>query len=320
LLNRGRVWQRCAPQQVNAQTGEASVVTEFPNHQIKLQTVLWVFDEADVKNGGRYLGQFTVANIGGQDERMLQLQPSMQMSQQERVGLQQSASRSGASWALYEVMPVDTHEAFAELDDDQLKSLLPQSFRDYVQDGQIMTAEDAKTEGLRGRVLKVDESGEIVKGIVEVKNDEGIDVEVEVPIEQELDKGKGLFVRQLRDYEELFLRYHLRLAKCADETEAATRSSAYVTAAKQDADRQFQFRQKERDQLVEDKKRYLGEKDMALAHLQALQQTLDAVQKAILATIQANQSLVGEIAGIQREATRIIDEQTRRVARAGRAE
>lgn len=323
LLNRGRVWQRCAPQPrpETVQTGEVAVVTEFPNHQIKVQTVLWVFDEADVKDGGSYLGQFTVASIGGQDERMLQLQPSMQISAPQRQQLQQSASRNGASWALYEVMPVDTHEAFAELDEQQLKDLLPgSSLEDYLSDGQIMTAEEVKTQGMHGKVLAVDETGEIVKGVVEVKNDDGIDVEVEVPMQQEIDKGKGKFVRQLRDYEELFLRYHLRWAKWVDEMQSATRSRDYVTAAKQDADRQFQYRQKERDQLAQDKKTYLSEKDMASAHRQALQQTLDTVQKAILATIQANQALAGEIARIQREATRIIDEQTRRVARARRGE
>ena len=48
LIDRGRVWYGCRPQPVPAETGEVSVMTDFPDpHGIETDTVLWVFDERD---------------------------------------------------------------------------------------------------------------------------------------------------------------------------------------------------------------------------------------------------------------------------------
>jgi len=305
LVDRGRVWYGCRPQPGPdaAQTGEVVVKVEFPDpHQIAPQTVLSVFDELPVENGGRYLGQFVV--VGLADNIDVQLKPSTKMTDAERTRLDQSAKRDGATWSLYEVMPTDNHDALAGLDQEQLKALLPKaSVEEYVTDGKLTTLEDVKQRGLRGKVFKVDQTGQIVKK-------DGLEQEVQAENE------KGKYVRQLRDYGVLFRVYELQRTEAIDREKSLTRNVDYITRAHDEAKLQLQYRQKERDQLVIDRDKYFGERDLASAHLKAVQGKLAAIRTAVLETIKTNQAMAGEIARIQREATRIIDEQTRRMARA----
>ena len=336
LLQRGRVWIGCMPQQVQA--GLVSVVIPIPGHQIEAQTVLWVFDKPDVQRRGSYLGQFTVTAVGGQDNRMLQLQPGVRMTAPQFKRLQQSAARGSPDWVLYEVMPTDSHEALAGLDEERLKQMLPQgTVQEYIMDGQITTAEEVKTLGLQGKVLAVDDDGNVIyvdqntgkvvrvesggeageARIVDEKGQEVADAQIAA---KELQTGQGKYFRQLRDYDELFRYYHLQLARVDDQRDVTARHKAYIDAALKDAQAQVQYRQKERDQLVLDIKVGLRQRDAASAHLEAVRERLGAIQQAILRTIQANQAMAAEIARIQQEATRVIDERIRRMARAGAAE
>ncbi len=340
MTDRGRVWYRCRPQPHpdTAKTGAVAVLVRFPDpHQIAANTVLWAFDEAPIQNGGSYLGQFTVAGIGGQGNQQVQLQPAMNMLPPQLQRLQQSATRNGASWTLCEVMPVDSHEIFAGLNADQLKATLPERTVDeYVLDGQMMTVEDFKKRGLRGRLLAVDQNGEVIYvdpktgTVVRVKsvdesgqptweNEDGKEVQVTSVREKEVQKGEGKYVRQPRDYEELFQQHDLERTEWADKWQTANRNRTYVVDAHDDARRQVQYRQKERDQLEVDKKRYLGERDLAEAHLRAIGEKLVALRAAIEETIKTSQALAGQIAKIQQEATRIIDARSQRMARAGEA-
>ena len=312
LIDRGRVWYGCRPQQVSAETGEVSVMTDFPDpHGIETQTVLWVFDEIDRQNGGSYLGQFTVDAIAGQGNRLLQLKPSMRMSQEHRQKLQQSAAGNGVTWALYEIMPVDNHDSLAGLDAEQLKALLPDSVEEYIMDGQLATLEAIKQQGLQGNVFKVDETGEVVKRTdPEDIQKRGLEVEVEAENEQ------GRYVRQLRDYEELFRQYDLQRTAWSDKWDSTTRENNYITQAHDDAKLQLQHRQSEKDRLKDDRTKDFEERDVAAAHLEAVSAKLAAIRAAIGEAIKTNQAMAGEIARIQREATRLIDEETRKMARA----
>jgi len=313
LIDRGRVWYGCRPQQVSAETGEVSVMTDFPDpNGIEAQTVLWVFDEVDCQKGGSYLGQFTVAAVGGQSNRLLQLKPCMRMSQEQRQRLQQSQATNGVTWALYETMPADNHQSFAGLDAEQLKALLPErSVEEYIMDGQLATLEAIKQRGLQGNVFKVDETGEIVKRTEpEDIQKKGLEVEVEAENEQ------GRYVRQLRDYEELFRQYDLQRAALVDKWDATTRENSYIAKVLDDAKLQLQYRQNEKDRLKADRTKYFQERDVALAHLEAVRGKLAAIRAAIEEAIKTNQAMAGEIARIQQEATRIIDEETRKMAQA----
>jgi hypothetical protein len=298
MVDRGRVWYGCRPQAV--QGGKVLVAWPFPEpHRLAPKTVVWLFDEAPVADGGRYLGQFTVA---GAPPQQIELAPSVRLTQAEVQRLQQSAARNGASWALYEAMPADKHEAFAGLSEEQLRAMIPEStVAEYVMDGQLTTLGEVKQRGLKGKVFQVDENGEIVMV-------EGLPKEVLGEDE------KGMYVRQLRDYEESFRQDQLWRSAWIDRMATNTRNRDYLRTSDEDLRRQVQYRQKEHDQLVAEKEKYEKERDLYAWYRNAIDEKLKAVRAAVSESINTNQAMAGEIARIQREATRLIDERTRSMA------
>jgi hypothetical protein len=311
VVDRGRVWYGCRPQ-ANAdtpKTGAVVVGVEFPDpHQITPNSVLFVFDELPIENGGRYLGQFAVAGVD-QANPSVALQPSSRMTQQELQRLAQSAARQNASWALYEIMPIDNHYSLSldELTEEELKALLPEQIVDeYLLDGQLMTLEEVKQRGLAGTVYRIDANEEIVTS-------DG------VPQEVETENEKGKYVRQLRDYEESFRQHGLERTALTDRVAATRRNVRYVEAANADAGQQLQYRQTEHDRLKDELAEVTRERALVAAHLQAVQAALDKLRAVVQETIRKNQAVAGEFARVQREAARIINERTRAMARAGGA-
>lgn len=129
--NRPRIWSGCAPRNVNAQTGVARVGVESPTpHQIAPKSVLYVFDENDVAQGGRYLGKFTVAAV---DIKEISLQPAYAVTPAEVTRMQQSRG----PWSLYENLPIDEHALFAGMDEAAKKAMLPPTtVEEYLTDAQ----------------------------------------------------------------------------------------------------------------------------------------------------------------------------------------
>lgn len=124
VVDRGRVWRECTP--TNAIDADTFKVRTIPASQpagtvpepsgIEAQMVLYVFAEKDSKDGwkvpGYYLGEFKVDEKTDTDvtiSAMLPLDPD----QLQRI------QQGGATWALYEVMPVDSHEVFAQMDEKE---------------------------------------------------------------------------------------------------------------------------------------------------------------------------------------------------------
>ena len=127
---RPRIWQGCTVRSVDAATGAAGVGVDVPNpHQIDKKTVLYVFDENEVPQGGCYLGKFTVTDVA---DKMVQLVPSVKMTPAELARLK----KSKGPWSLYENLPVDDRELFADWDEATKKAMLPATtVAQYIQDG-----------------------------------------------------------------------------------------------------------------------------------------------------------------------------------------
>jgi len=139
-----------------------------------------VFEEADKEKGGKYLGEFVVANA--KDTR-IELAPATSLLESEI----RQISESRGPWAFYEVMPADDHQALVlkpptgtaqdycdqvanpdpGLDPNQLKALLPTNPNDpkdpkiealreeYARDGTAAKASDpADHVWLRVKFLK----------------------------------------------------------------------------------------------------------------------------------------------------------------------
>lgn len=137
LVDRGRVWrgvtvQRVAPGK-DEKTGQPSVAltvqTDTPDpHQIEKDANLVIFEEKDIQEKGQYLGRFTVEAVAG---KQIQLKPSMRLTEREVKRLQESRDK----WCMYEIMPIDNHEIFANC--AELDKLVPAStLPEYTKDGQ----------------------------------------------------------------------------------------------------------------------------------------------------------------------------------------
>ncbi len=143
VVDRGRIWRECQPvQQVSPGTYRVRTVpislpeTETPKpNGIAPQTVLYAFTEQETADGYRvpaaYLGQFTVTDAND-TEVTLATQLPMDPDQQ------QAAAQGNTTWVLYEVLPLDSHEVFAQMDEtekrmvgmdkEQLRQYLPNRF------------------------------------------------------------------------------------------------------------------------------------------------------------------------------------------------
>jgi hypothetical protein len=306
--NRGRVWYDCKPQQANAETGQVRVATDKPSpHGIAPKTLLYVFEQTEesqgVSKGGHYIGQFEVEVV---DEalRLVALKPARKMTLREL----QRLAKSKGPWAMYEIMPADEHDIFAGLSEDEKKQILPQeTLADYLNDGQPATWEQMAKWGVAGTL--VDDEG---KALVDEKG-------------KPKAGAKGTFVRQLRNYgrdskedskqyQSLFQWYDMERTRLFDLLQAAERDKNYMQAAAADAKQDVQFRRHEIAALKADLAKYQKERDAVVACYKALQQKVAELKAAVLQTIRDNQALASQIAKIQLDASRQIDQQLRKMA------
>lgn len=295
LIDRGRVWNNCDPEQINAETGTVRVKTDFPDednlpgrHGIHEKTVLHVFEEADVEAplneaGGRYLGEFRVTEVA---DGLVGMEPSMRMDQRELKRL----AGSRGPWSLYEVLPYDSHKVLRNMDDDYLRRVLPETVaNEYLFDGEPLTRARAEELGLEGRV--VNEKGE------------------DVP-----DGEEGIYARDLRDYGTLFKAFHRERTFWYDQHESAERDKQYAETAAAEAKKQVAFREEEVAKLRGDLAQLQRELDAVVAHRKAVEGKLAELGQSIAEVAANNRSIASQIAQVQLEAQRRIDERTRRVA------
>lgn len=268
LVDRGRVWQNCAPGQVTP-AGEASVTVEMPDpsvpHKIQDNMVVYVFDQRNVEEGGAYLGEFKVVGIA---ENQISLAPTMRLTQRELTRL---AAAAAAPWVLYERMPGDRHETFAGSDPAQLAALMPgvppEVLDEFARDGQ-----DAGPDDPPERV------------------------------------NNGKYERALRDYALYTHELHAQIASLNDQIVAANTDKALAEKTRKDVERLVDLRKADIDdklqpELVEAE----AERDLVKKHHASLDKAIAAVQAEVLRLLSENQRLAAEYTAIQRDAARRID-------------
>ncbi|MEK6233207.1 MAG: hypothetical protein N2C14_00690, partial [Planctomycetales bacterium] len=124
---RGRVWRRGKPGRPGPDGTIQVNLDEFPTHNIKKGLILYVFDERTPAEGGEYLGDFRVADdpVG----TVIQLAPAQNYGpahlnlKQGRLERLNAAANQGASWSLYDNLPIDSHAAFEGIDEQELNAL-----------------------------------------------------------------------------------------------------------------------------------------------------------------------------------------------------
>src|SRR5690606_19313084 len=129
LVDRGRVWRNCIPGNFDGQTvtvttspaDPAGAAAPKPNN-IAPKTVLYAFKEIpnaeNILVPSVYVGEFQVTAA---TDTTVTLSPNLPLDSEQL----QQARTNDASWALYEIMPVDGHEFFAGMSEEQLRALIP---------------------------------------------------------------------------------------------------------------------------------------------------------------------------------------------------
>jgi len=295
LVDRGRVWYATMPEQLDADTGTVRIKVDKPSednlvgrHGIGQNTVLYIFEEGEVEaplnqGGARYLGEFRVTEV---PEGAIVARPTRPLTDREMDRLANSIT----PWSLYEVMPIDSHHLLADMDDETLRRILPESvLQQYLLDRQPATPEQIEELGLPGKVV----------------NAEGEPVE---PGEE------GIYLRPLRDYEVIFRDFHRERTEWAQKMAAAMSDKQYAEEARDEALQGLEFRKRQSEALDNVRQRVARRRDLMQQHRQALERKLAELGRAAAELEANNRQLASQIAKVQLDAQRRIDAKTRRMA------
>jgi hypothetical protein len=155
LVDRGRAWYNCTPEQVDRQTGQVAVKTDFPDpHGIADKSILYVFEEKDIEDKddpakGQYLGEFKVTGVA---ERQVVLQPIQKQTAEQLTRL----ANSTGTWRLYDIMPIDVRSVFSTLSEEDKQKILPAgSVKDYTKDGKAAEKDDPEGRVVDGKYVRL---------------------------------------------------------------------------------------------------------------------------------------------------------------------
>ncbi|MEO2045114.1 MAG: hypothetical protein ABGX16_00895 [Pirellulales bacterium] len=139
---RGKVWRGVQPAGAPGENGQVEVTISAPTpHGLAKDSILYVFEAGNPMasnplEGRQYLGEFRVQ---GDTDGGVVLVPihTLDPLAGERL------SRSEGPWNLHESMPIDQHELFASLTEEQLRHWLPEAtVEEYIRDGTPATVDD----------------------------------------------------------------------------------------------------------------------------------------------------------------------------------
>jgi hypothetical protein len=174
---RGRVWRNAIPGGFDQKTNRVPVTiapqqqappvdpdlaaTEPPadpaaprrpaapqGHGLTADAIVYVFENgapnpAAPDQGAQYVGEFKVVQA---NDILVVLEPVQTLNQftgGRLVKSIQAAQQQKVTWSLYELMPADSHELFAKLDEAAKRSLLPAaSVEEYIRQGTPATDDD----------------------------------------------------------------------------------------------------------------------------------------------------------------------------------
>lgn len=169
ILDRGRVWTNCTPGQagqggvVEVRTSSDDAAAARPN-RIDKNSILYLFEEAEDPDTGNklpvfYLGEFQAMAVTDTSVTVAPTNVKLVLPDQA----QKLTNPSGATWRLYEMLPVDGHlvyardphadisltnveneRIFGEMDEELVTKLYGQSQigKDILRDGKPITTRD----------------------------------------------------------------------------------------------------------------------------------------------------------------------------------
>lgn len=290
---RGRVWNACRPIRVDVRPDpQAGLIAQVSLsvdrlglaglqdvQELPVDSLVYLFDEREVQQGGAFLGAFRVAAVTPRQQdqpAMVQLESVFHLTNPEVQRLQaafQAAQQGGIGWTLCELLPKDDHEIFAGLDANSLAQILPKSvIEEYVKDGKPSDPNNPNSPP---------------------------------------------FFRKLRDYESAISYLSLKRAELIDQVAALRGDKQRLDAAIADAQRDTQVRDQEVAQFQQELQRAERERGLAVGHLEAVEKCLSRVTSARDTLIQQNRVTVEEIAQAQEKGCQLIEQRVRSMAQVG---
>jgi len=280
-IGRGRVWRRSMPGRVDAANGRAVVTTSLPApHKDALQASVFVFEDPTAQTPAAYLGEFSVAGIAAQ-KVVVNGQPV------EVWQWQLQPVRAMTEGELRRLQQSLQHKATWSL-----YELMPGESGDSPSEAAVAAkAEQAAPAG----------------GAEEPKPKDA---------SQPAKVGSPEWQETLTDYHVLFSEFYRQRALLNDLLRTTADDAQAVEDADTSARQQVELLQKDIASTKEELKAMQAERDLVAKHRAALEDKLAQVKDAVQKTDQANRAIASEIARLQLEAIRRIDERTSKIARA----
>jgi hypothetical protein len=277
--SRGRLWRNVAPTSFNPQTGELQIGVAAPVPAgMNQDSVVFLFEEGEpvlpapdgTPRGPQYLGEFRVIETAPQGAS---LQSVLPLDDFER----QRLTISKGPWAVYEVMPADRHDIFANLTEDELKQKIPpRSVTEYLRHGKEANADDDES-----RKVGIDESGK------------------QLPPGQLANAAKVLYQRRLRDYALEFDALAERRAVLLADLEGVKRDIQRLVAALASAKELQAFREDEIARLKVDLQGVTKERLAIESQLAKVRQQVAKAEALLAQALERNRQLVQELAARQ---------------------
>ena len=263
---KGRVWQNAKPQgAIDPATGRIAVALPEPTpHGMEPNSIVFAFrqGEPEAVNPGEppnvtsplYLGEFRVVEAA---EGGAVLESVRRLDRRAVATL----ANTEAPWRLYETMPADSHELFAELTEEQLRQMFPASSVDeYLRHGQPATDDDDQWHRAgfdeQGRRLGPDDAAQATE---------------------------WRYDRPLRDYAYLFSELRRQRVVMLTEQAGLIEDNQKLAQAQVHAKKLNAHRTEEKQALGGD-----------LEHLQSDRQAIETLRDAVQGQLAAAQRLVAE--------------------------
>ncbi|MGD9635517.1 MAG: hypothetical protein AB7G28_18715 [Pirellulales bacterium] len=273
---RGQVWRKVAPNGFDPKTGTLQVTV--PTAGLAANSVLFLFEEgpanpADPTQGAQYLGEFRVAEVAGQQAKLVTVNELDEFEQQR-------LANSRGPWAMYETMPVDQLALFTGKSEEQLRKLLPEaSVEEYIRQGTPAGPDDDEWH-----VVGFDADG----------NQLG---------PNDLDKAvKKAYQRRLRDYATDLADLNRRRVALLTNIAAVQLDNERLKSALTSAKQLEAFRSEEIGKLEKDLAGVKKERQIIEQHLSTVQGQLATTRRLLDKAIAENRRLADELA--RREGSR----------------
>lgn len=289
---RGRVWRGARKADVDQQTGQVTVnfplrpsttpteddqpepeeAPAGPPPELGLVTdaIVYLFEqgpmEGSQESGPRqYLGEFRVDSVTG---REAVLEPLDQLELDNTAA--ERLLDSKGPWIVYETMPADDRDLFADMDEETLRRLLPaESVEEYLRDGTPATPDDPPA-----RLVGIDADGNIVP-----------------PDEADEKAVSQQYRRRLRDYAYLLNDYERERAELVAREQAITEDLAKLADALENAKAVEAYRQQELAKWQADLTAVKRDREAVEEHVAALERQIANAKRLLADTLRENAQL-----------------------------